>query len=169
MSIRVHRKAFLAIKLLAYPRGLSLSRTYPSLWYKLWPLHESALQLCCYNRRRTSCRHGFQFSGIQILLPDYVHRRSGVYNKFSVLKFKSWWRTQAPLLREWEECCFIFLILFYDIFGNFHAASRAHRSCYSVSSWDRSSNFGALGLRLMRITWANHSKRWILVSNVSVT
>ena len=29
----------------------------------------------------------------------------------------------------------------------FHAASRAYRSCLSVSSWDRSSNFGALGLR----------------------
>ena len=29
MSIRVHRKAFQAITLLAYPRGLSLSRMYP--------------------------------------------------------------------------------------------------------------------------------------------
>ena len=29
----------------------------------------------------------------------------------------------------------------------FHAASQAYRSCLSVSSWDRSSNFGALGLR----------------------
>ena len=29
----------------------------------------------------------------------------------------------------------------------FHAASRAYRSCLSVSSWDRSSNVGALGLR----------------------
>ena len=32
MSIRVHRKAFLAIELLAYPRGLSLSRFFPILW-----------------------------------------------------------------------------------------------------------------------------------------
>ena len=31
--------------------------------------------------------------------------------------------------------------------ASLHAASRAHRSCHSVSSWDRSSNFGALGLR----------------------
>ena len=31
--------------------------------------------------------------------------------------------------------------------ANFHAASRAHRSCPSVSSWDRSPNFEALGLR----------------------
>ena len=31
--------------------------------------------------------------------------------------------------------------------ASFHAASRAPYSCHSVSSWDRSSNFGALGLR----------------------
>ena len=33
------------------------------------------------------------------------------------------------------------------ILANFHAASRAPCSCHSVSSWNRSSNFGALGLR----------------------
>ena len=33
------------------------------------------------------------------------------------------------------------------LLASFHAASRAHRSCHSVSSWDRSSNFEALGLR----------------------
>ena len=31
--------------------------------------------------------------------------------------------------------------------ASFHAASRAPRSCHSVSSWDRCSNLGALGLR----------------------
>ena len=41
------------------------------------------------------------------------------------------------------SCSFIF----NTFLANFHAASRAHRSCHSVSSWDRSSNFGALGLR----------------------
>ena len=40
-SIHVHRKAFRAIKLLAYPRGLSLSRIYPILWRKQWPLRAS--------------------------------------------------------------------------------------------------------------------------------
>ena len=43
MSIRVHRQAFLAIKLLAYPRGLSLSKIFQILWHKLSPLHSSAL------------------------------------------------------------------------------------------------------------------------------
>ena len=46
--------------------------------------------------------------------------------------------------------------------ASFHVASRAHRSCHSVSSWDRSSNFWIIGVALMRVTWANHSKRWIL-------
>ena len=58
---------------------------------------------------------------------------------------------------------------FRMLLASLHAASRALRSCHSVSSWDRSSNLGALGVTLMRITWANHSKRWILVSNVSTT
>ena len=45
------------------------------------------------------------------------------------------------------------LLLFLDPFkfntllANLHAALRAPCSCHSVSSWDRSSNFGALGLR----------------------
>ena len=42
-SIRVHRKAFRAIELLAYHRRLSLWRIYSILWHKLWPLHASAL------------------------------------------------------------------------------------------------------------------------------
>ena len=33
------------------------------------------------------------------------------------------------------------------LLASFHAASRAHRSCHSVSSCERSSNFGALELR----------------------
>ena len=36
---------------------------------------------------------------------------------------------------------------FNTLLASFHAASRAPCSCHSVSSWDRPSNFGALGLR----------------------
>ena len=39
------------------------------------------------------------------------------------------------------------LFIFKMLLASLHAASRAHRSCHSVSSWDRSSKFGALGLR----------------------
>ena len=38
------------------------------------------------------------------------------------------------------------------LLASLHAASRAHRNCHSVSSWDRSSNFGALGPR----SWEDH-------------
>ena len=41
--------------------------------------------------------------------------------------------------------CFSFN--FRIFLASLRAASRAHRSCHSVSSWDRSCNFGALGLR----------------------
>ena len=36
---------------------------------------------------------------------------------------------------------------FDTLWASFHSASRAPCSCHTVSSWDRSSNFGALGLR----------------------
>ena len=36
---------------------------------------------------------------------------------------------------------------FNTLLASFHAASRVPCSCHSVSSWDRPSNFGALGLR----------------------
>ena len=43
---------------------------------------------------------------------------------------------------------FNFFSFNFRIFSaSFHAASQVHRSSHSVSSWDRSSNFGALGLR----------------------
>ena len=99
---------------------------------------------CCDYRWNSRRRQSIHFSIIQVLFAD---RRFGVYNKFSFLWFKSWCR-QAPIFRRWEECCFIYLLYFWrKILANLHAASRAHRSCHSVSSWDRSSNFGALGLR----------------------
>ena len=42
----------------------------------------------CYDRRRTSRRRqNFQFSGIQILFADHVHRRTKVHNTFSFLWF----------------------------------------------------------------------------------
>ena len=58
---------------------------------------------------------------------------------------------------------------FNTLLASFHAASRAPCSCHSVSSRDRSSNFGALGLRWWGFTWANISERRIFVSNLSNT
>ena len=87
-----------------------------------------------------------------------MHRRAGVDNNFSFLRFKIWWRSKHLIFRRWEECCFIFSFNSRMLLASLHAASRAHRSCHSVSSknrsskigalgLDRSSNFGALGLR----------------------
>ena len=100
-----------------------------------------------YDHRRTArFRQSIHFSITQILFADHVHWRSGVDNKFSFLKFKTWGKL-APIFRKWEECCSVFSFNFNTLLANFHASSRAPCSCHSVSSWDRSSNFGALGLR----------------------
>ena len=58
-----------------------------------------------YDYRRTArFRQSIHFSITQVLLADHMHRRAGVDNKFSFLKFKSWCR-KAPIFRKWEECC----------------------------------------------------------------
>ena len=52
------------------------------------------------------------------------------------------------LLSEGEkDVALFFSFNFNTLWDSFHCASRAPCSCHSVSSWDRSSNFGALGLR----------------------
>ena len=63
--------------------------------------------------------------------------------------------------------CFSFVCRIF--LASSHAASRAHRYCHSVSSWDRSSNFWNVGAALMRIPQANCSTRWFFVPHVSVT
>ena len=64
-------------------------------------------------------------------------------------------------------------MLFYVsplIFGYFWPASTLlrghHRSCLFLRPILK---FLGIGVALMRITWANYSKRWFLVSNVGVT
>ena len=103
----------------------------------------------CYNCRRTSwCRHGFHFNIIQILFADHVHRRSGVYSKFSFFWFIGLMVQADTNFPKVRRMLFYFFSENFKIFlANFHAASRAHRSCHSVFSWDRSSNLEALGLR----------------------
>ena len=150
-SIRVRRKAFRAIRLLAYSRGLSfivkknISHSLTQTVASSCVLHFS---IGCYDCRRTSRRRqGIHFSRIRVHFADHVHRRSGVYNKFSFLRFKSWWRRQAPIFRRWKECCFVFPPFFLGNFWPTFTRCFAVRSCHSVSSWDRSSHFRALGLR----------------------
>ena len=54
-------------------------------------------------------------------------------------------RTYFPKVRRMLLCFLSFN--FNTLLASFHAASQAPCSYHSVSSWDRSSNFGALGLR----------------------
>ena len=48
---------------------------------------------------------------------DHMHWRSEVNNKFSVFRFKIWWRKQAPIYRRWKECWFIGLFYIWCTFG----------------------------------------------------
>ena len=98
-------------------------------------------------RRTTRLRQSIHFSIIQVLFADHAHWRFRVDNKFSFFRFKIWLCKQTPIFRRWEECCFIFSLNLKTLLANLHAASRALCSCHSVSSWDRSSTFGALELR----------------------
>ena len=62
----------------------------------------------------------------------------------------SGWRVDAGrhLFSEGEKNVVLFFSFYFRmLLASFHADSRAPCSCHSVSSWDRSSNFGALGLR----------------------
>ena len=49
-----------------------------------------------------------------------------------------------------KNAALFFSFNFSILLASLLAASRAHRSCQSVSSWDRSSKIGALGLRWWR-------------------
>ena len=44
-----------------------------------------------------------------------------------------------------------------------------HLALATLSPLETDPKFWSIGVALMRITWANHSKRWILVSNVTMT
>ena len=105
---------------------------------------------CCNRRRTLWNRHGFQFYGIHILPADHVYRRVGIYDKLSFLNFNFRKRMETPIIGNWNQIksCLSYTIKMFSV--NLHAASRTHRSCHSVTSWDRSWNFGSLGLRWWR-------------------
>ena len=55
-----------------------------------------------------------------------------------------------------KNVALLFSFNFNTLLASFHAASRAPCSCHSASSWDRPSNFGALGLRW----WGSHGQMY---------
>ena len=148
MSIPVRRKTFPAIKLLAYPRGVSLSRIYQILWHKLWPLHSSALHwlLQPSSDFLMSSRVSNSAEFKSFLLIVCIDAPESTTNSLSSgLRVDGAGRHQFSEGEKNAVFCFSFNISIF--LASLHGASRAHRSCHSVSSWDRSSNFGALGLR----------------------
>ena len=170
MSIRVHRKAFLAIKLLAYPRGLSLSRIYPILWQTVG----------------SSCVCTSLLAGMTVVgLLDVVKVTNSVEFKSFLLIMcidapESTTNSLSSGLRidgagrhqfsEGEKNAVLSFSLNFRIFlASLHAASRATSLLPFRLFLRPILKFWSIGVRLMRITWANHSKRWILVSNVSMT
>ena len=45
-------------------------------------------------------RQGIHFSKIQVLFADHMHRRAGVDNKFSFLRFKNLMQARKPTFRR---------------------------------------------------------------------
>ena len=89
-----------------------------------------------YNRRRTSrCRHGFQLSGIQVLflLIICIDAPESTTNSLSSGLIVD--GAGKHQFSEGEKNAVLFFSLnFRMLLASLHAASRAHRSCHSVSS-----------------------------------
>ena len=122
----------------------------------------------CDYRWTSRRRQSIHFSRIQVLFADHMHRRSGVDNKFSFLKLKSWCR-QVPIFRRWEECCFVFSWSFLHTFGQLprcFAGTLLLPLCLLLRPILK---FWSVGAAVMRFTRANITERRILVSNFGVT
>ena len=85
-----------------------------------------------------------------------LHRENGSFEVLSLLESTTKSRSSSlrvdasrHLFSEGDENVALFFSfwIFETLLASFHTPSRAPCSCDSVSSWDRSSNFGALGLR----------------------
>ena len=147
-NIRFHRKAFLVMQLLAYSRGLLVSRICPILWRTLLPLHASALLnwlLQPSSDFSMSSRFPIQRNSNPFCWSCASTLRSRQQILVPQVQDLMQADTNSPKVRRMQFLCFPFN--FRTLLASFHAASRAHRSCHSVSSWDRSSNFGGLVLR----------------------
>ena len=64
-----------------------------------------------------------------------MHRRAGVDNKFSFLNFKISCR-QAPLFRNWEECCSFLLLECKYTFGLLLPLSAPEADPQILERWD---------------------------------
>ena len=83
-------------------RGLSLSRTYPILWLTQLPLLAFALHRwrlwlswnCTISSKYPFLHHSSPFA-------NHMHWRTGVDNKFSLLRFQIWYRRAPTSWPKW--------------------------------------------------------------------
>ena len=68
-----------------------------------------------------------------------------------------------------KNAVFIFLLEFWWYFWPTSTLLHGHIALAIPSLPETDPQILGIGVTLMRITWANHSKRWIFVSNVSMT
>ena len=87
----------------------------------------------CYDRRWTSRRRqSFQFSRIQVLFADHVHRRSGVDNKFSVPQVLRFDGTGKHLFPYGEKNVVVYFSFNFWIFHAFRLFLRATLTFYGL-------------------------------------
>ena len=169
MSIRVHRKPFPAIKLLAYPRGLSSSRKIQFFDIScglFMPLH---FTIGCYNRHWISRRRqSFQFSGIKsfLLIMCIEAPESTTHSLSSGLRVDGAGKHLFLMVRR---MLLFFLLLFLTHFGQFPRCFAGTLLLPLRLFLRPILKFWSVGITLVRSTWANHTERGILVLNVSMT
>ena len=167
---RFHRKAFRATILLACFRGLSVKNISNSLTYSVASscVCTSPLAVMIIVGLRDFVKVSISASLKSFLLIICIDAPE------STTISRSWGSrvdgAGRHLFSEGEKNVALSCSFNLNTFlASFHTASRAPCSCHSVSSCERSSNFGALGLLWWGSLGANHSQQRILVSNFSVT
>ena len=127
-------------------RIFTVKNIYPIPWHWLLPLHASALLhwllWLSSDTWKSSVSNFAEFkSFLLIMCIDAPESTTNSLSSGLILDGEG-----RHYVNE-KDVFFFFFSVFWIFFANFHAASRAQCSCHYVSSWDRSSNFGAFGVR----------------------
>ena len=115
-----------------------------------------------HHRRRTPwCPHGRQLRRVKVFLTDHMHTRPGINYKLSLyLLWLSWWGIGRNHIASEKNVALSFSLSLKNLLASSQALLWAHRSCLSVSSWDRSANFCSMETSLMSRFDFYLSKRW---------
>ena len=170
MSIHVHRKAFPAIELLAYPRGVSSSRIYPPL------TQTAASSFVCTSPLAVitviglldvvTVSHSAEFKTFLLIM--CIDAPESTTNSLSS-RLTVGGEGRHQFSEGEKNVVFLFLLQFQETSCHFPCCFTGISLLPFCLFLRPILKFWSIGVTLMRITWANHSKRWILVSNVSMT